>query len=143
MLKSRGEPVDNPRGDIYSSRPRQTTPSTPCPGGEIGRHASFRCWWPKGRGGSSPLLGTTFESLDSNIGAFLFAASISNGLVLSRSCTSCTPRHLCIHAHRSLLYVLYTATLVHPCTSSWAPHSEASIAISRLFYLRRRLAEIL
>ena len=67
MLKSRGKPVDNPRVDIYSSRPRQTAPSTPCPGGEIGRHASFRCWWPKGRGGSSPLLGTIFKSLDSDI----------------------------------------------------------------------------
>jgi hypothetical protein len=46
------------------------------------------------------VLGTKFESLDSNIGAFSFTASINNGLVLSRSCTSCTPRHLCIHAHR-------------------------------------------
>ena len=26
--------------------------------GEIGRHASFRCWWGQPRGGSSPLLGT-------------------------------------------------------------------------------------
>ena len=29
-----------------------------CPGGEIGRHASFRCWSSQGGGGSSPLLGT-------------------------------------------------------------------------------------
>ena len=46
------------------------------------------------------VLGTIFKSLDSDIGAFSFAASINNGLVLSRSCTSCTSRHLCIHAHR-------------------------------------------
>ena len=31
---------------------------TRCPGGEIGRHASFRCWSSQGGGGSSPLLGT-------------------------------------------------------------------------------------
>ncbi len=30
-----------------------------CSGGEIGRHASLRGWWPFiGRGGSSPLLST-------------------------------------------------------------------------------------
>ena len=28
------------------------------PDGGIGRRASFRCWYPKGCGGSSPLLGT-------------------------------------------------------------------------------------
>ena len=33
------------------------------PGGGIGRRASFRCWCPYGRGGSSPLLGTTPPSL--------------------------------------------------------------------------------
>jgi hypothetical protein len=31
-----------------------------CPGGGIGRRAGFRCQWPQGRGGSSPLLGTSF-----------------------------------------------------------------------------------
>jgi hypothetical protein len=31
-----------------------------CPDGGIGRRASFRCWFPKGSGGSSPLLGTKF-----------------------------------------------------------------------------------
>ena len=30
-----------------------------CPGGGIGRRTSFRCWRSQGRGGSSPLLGTT------------------------------------------------------------------------------------
>src|SRR5690606_17993568 len=80
MPKSLYEPVDNPRTDIYSSRPRQTAPITPCPGGEIGRHASFRCWWPQGRGGSSPLLGTTLKkSLDSDIGAFLFVRERTRG----------------------------------------------------------------
>src|SRR5215210_2261719 len=29
------------------------------PGGGIGRRTSFRCWRSQGRGGSSPLLGTT------------------------------------------------------------------------------------
>lgn len=29
------------------------------PGGGIGRRAGFRCQWLNGRGGSSPLLGTT------------------------------------------------------------------------------------
>ena len=33
-----------------------------CPDGEIGRHASFRCWWPYGRGSSSLLLGTNSNS---------------------------------------------------------------------------------
>jgi hypothetical protein len=32
-----------------------------CPGGGIGRRTSFRCWRSQGRGGSSPLLGTTFD----------------------------------------------------------------------------------
>ena len=31
-----------------------------CRGGEIGRHASFRCWWGQPRGGSNPLLGTIY-----------------------------------------------------------------------------------
>jgi esterase/lipase len=30
------------------------------PGGEIGRHAILRGWWPYGRAGSSPVLGTKF-----------------------------------------------------------------------------------
>lgn len=35
------------------------------PDGGIGRRASFRCWYPKGCGGSSPLLGTIpFSSID-------------------------------------------------------------------------------
>ena len=38
-----------------------------CPGGEIGRHASLRGWWPLlGRGGSSPLLGTINQNQTSN-----------------------------------------------------------------------------
>jgi hypothetical protein len=36
----------------------QLSKSKKCPGGEIGRHASFRCWSSQGGGGSSPLLGT-------------------------------------------------------------------------------------
>lgn len=30
----------------------------PCGDGGIGRHASLRSWWPKGREGSSPFLRT-------------------------------------------------------------------------------------
>ena len=32
-----------------------------CPDGGIGRRASFRCWCPYGRGGSSPLLAPDFH----------------------------------------------------------------------------------
>src|SRR5947199_6608713 len=32
------------------------------PGGGIGRRAGFRCQWLNGRGGSSPLLGTTLKT---------------------------------------------------------------------------------
>jgi hypothetical protein len=32
-----------------------------CPDGGIGRRAGFRCQWPLGRGGSSPLLGTIYN----------------------------------------------------------------------------------
>ena len=32
-----------------------------CPDGGIGRRTSFRCWRSQGRGGSSPLLGTSFR----------------------------------------------------------------------------------
>ena len=38
-----------------------------CPGGEIGRHASFRCWSSQGGGGSSPLLGTKLVTNPCNI----------------------------------------------------------------------------
>ena len=49
--------------DRISRRPlsaaayRQSKPL--CPGGGIGRRTSFRCWRSQGRGGSSPLLGTS------------------------------------------------------------------------------------
>ncbi len=33
----------------------------PCPDGGIGRRTSFRCWRSQGRGGSSPLLGTSYS----------------------------------------------------------------------------------
>src|SRR5687768_13194332 len=50
---ARGGCVDNRRRRSYLARP------TPCPDGGIGRRTSFRCWRSQGRGGSSPLLGTT------------------------------------------------------------------------------------
>ena len=47
----------------YEGQYRITKPTLLlCPGGEIGRHASFRCWCSSGRGGSSPLLGTITHS---------------------------------------------------------------------------------
>src|SRR5687768_14015018 len=53
---ARGGCVDNRRRRSYLARP------TPCPDGGIGRRTSFRCWRSQGRGGSSPLLGTTLPS---------------------------------------------------------------------------------
>lgn len=59
--------VSNPVGVRPSSPPQcdaTLAPGTireasPCPFGEIGRRAGFRCQCPQGRGGSSPLTGTT------------------------------------------------------------------------------------
>jgi hypothetical protein len=51
------------RGTCLLTRPRPRDISRihdTCPGGGIGRRAGFRCQWPQGRGGSSPLLGTSF-----------------------------------------------------------------------------------
>ena len=45
---------------LVSNRPRVVVKSRASSrGGEIGRHAGFRCQWGQPRGGSSPLLGTT------------------------------------------------------------------------------------
>src|SRR5213079_1451829 len=38
-----------------------------CPGGGIGRRTSFRCWRSQGRGGSSPLLGTSGSALGAKL----------------------------------------------------------------------------
>ena len=40
----------------------------PCPDGGIGRRTSFRCWRSQGRGGSSPLLGTSYSQDTENSG---------------------------------------------------------------------------
>ncbi|VWX49026.1 hypothetical protein NOVOSPHI9U_20200 [Novosphingobium sp. 9U] len=53
MHRSHPIAVDNPRVTPYRR------PPTPCPDGGIGRRTSFRCWRSQGRGGSSPLLGTS------------------------------------------------------------------------------------
>ena len=47
--------------------------SSHCPDGEIGRHASFRCWSSQGGGGSSPLLGTKFSKPSQALGFFVCA----------------------------------------------------------------------
>ena len=46
-----------------------------CPGGGIGRRASFRCWLSKGSGGSSPLLGTISIKKPA-VGGFFFGAQV-------------------------------------------------------------------
>ena len=56
----RPEAVDTGSAPPYTNRR--------CPGGGIGRRTSFRCWRSQGRGGSSPLLGTTlFPQQDKEI----------------------------------------------------------------------------
>jgi hypothetical protein len=50
------ENFENP---VDTKAPAPYTPARR-PDGGIGRRASFRCWYSKGCGGSSPLLGTNF-----------------------------------------------------------------------------------
>src|SRR3954451_6725572 len=51
--------VDRGRAAPYVAASRSDGPG---PGGGIGRRAGFRCQWLNGRGGSSPLLGTTLKT---------------------------------------------------------------------------------
>ena len=48
-----------------------------CPGGGIGRHASFRCWWLYGRGSSSLLLGTMHKNPLRRVFSFLAPAILT------------------------------------------------------------------
>ena len=48
--------------DSRTRNPQRRKQNAPCPGGGIGRRTRFRSWRWQHRGGSSPLLGTRFES---------------------------------------------------------------------------------
>ncbi len=48
--------------ECYQECPLPRRGSFICPGGGIGRHARLRVWWPRGREGSSPFLGTINSS---------------------------------------------------------------------------------
>src|SRR5579863_1777632 len=52
----------NPSQETLTSAGPAPYPVPACPDGGIGRRAGFRYLWPKGRGGSSPLLGTMFSA---------------------------------------------------------------------------------
>ena len=65
--------LDKDLGSLHNTYSQQ------CPDGEIGRRTSFRCWRLHGRGGSSPLPGTTdliLEGLRKIAGLFCYSLSV-------------------------------------------------------------------
>src|SRR3989344_4071077 len=79
-------------------------------GGEIGRRASLRSWFPQGIGGSSPLLGTTNLSSDFYVPVIIF-----------------------FHPDRSRLCIKVALILFF--TRWWHPSEFAVVSIDRTGYI--------